>query len=87
MSDMISRDAAIRALVQAHEETGVKTAQAIRIIRELPAAEPETVRCEDCQWSDRKNRPKADHRRCLNLGRRTPAAWSCADGARTEDNR
>lgn len=41
MSDMISRDAAIRALVQAHEETGVKTAQAIRIIRELPAAEPE----------------------------------------------
>lgn len=39
MSDMISRDAAIRALVQAHEETGVKTAQAIRIIRELTAAD------------------------------------------------
>ena len=39
MSDTISRDAAIRALVQAHEETGVKTAQAIRIIRELPAAD------------------------------------------------
>ena len=39
MSDMISRDAAIRALVQAHEETGVKTAQAIRIIRELPTVD------------------------------------------------
>ena len=41
MSDMISRDAAIRAMVQAHEETGVKTAQAIRIIRELPTADVE----------------------------------------------
>lgn len=39
--DTISRQAAIEALVKLHAETGVKTAQAIRIIRELPAAEPE----------------------------------------------
>ena len=52
MSDTISRDAAIRALIQAHEETGVKTAQAIRIIREQPDTEPEIVRCKDCKWFD-----------------------------------
>ena len=41
MKDLISRQKEIEALIQLHAETGVKTAQAIRIIRELPAAEPE----------------------------------------------
>lgn len=39
--DTISRQAAIDALVKLHAETGVKTAQAIRVIRELPPADPE----------------------------------------------
>lgn len=46
MSDMISRAEAIKALVTLHAETGVKTAQAIRIIRELPAAEEQRGRWE-----------------------------------------
>ena len=82
MSDTISRDAAIRALIQAHEETGVKTAQAIRIIREQPDAEPEIVRCKNCQWWDRRINPKSENRRCFSLGRWTAGEWFCADGER-----
>ena len=36
---LIDQDATIRALVQLHEETGVKTAQAIRVVREMPEAD------------------------------------------------
>jgi len=36
---LIDQDATIRALVQFHEETGVKTAQAIRVVREMPEAD------------------------------------------------
>jgi len=36
---LINQDATIRALVQLHEETGVKTAQAIRVVREMPEAD------------------------------------------------
>lgn len=39
--DLISRQEAIDALAKLHAETGVKTAQAIRVIRELPPADPE----------------------------------------------
>ena len=46
MNDLISRRATIDALVQLHEETGVKTAQAIRIVREMPDAAPETKTAE-----------------------------------------
>ena len=36
---LIDQDATIRALAQLHEETGVKTAQAIRVVREMPEAD------------------------------------------------
>lgn len=36
---LIDQDATIRALVQLHEETGVKTAQSIRVVREMPEAD------------------------------------------------
>lgn len=42
MTEYIDRDEAIRALVKLHVETGVKTANAIRILRELPAAADRT---------------------------------------------
>ena len=51
MSDMISRAEAIKALVTLHTETGVKTAQTIRIIRELPA-EKQIIRCDECAFWD-----------------------------------
>lgn len=37
--ETIYRDEAIKALVNLHVETGVKTANAIRVLRELPAAD------------------------------------------------
>lgn len=46
---LIDQGATIRALVQLHEETGVKTAQAIRVVREMPEADAvEVVRCFEC---------------------------------------
>lgn len=38
---LIDQDATIRELVKLHEETGVKTAQAIRVVREMPEVQPE----------------------------------------------
>lgn len=49
MSELISRDDAIKALLELHVETGVKTANAIRILRELPAA--------SAPWIPVKTRP------------------------------
>ena len=49
MTEYIDRDEAIRALVKLHVETGVKTANAIRILRELPAA--------SAPWIPVKKRP------------------------------
>ena len=47
--ETIYRDEAIKALVNLHVETGVKTANAIRVLRELPAA--------SAPWIPVKTRP------------------------------
>ena len=53
--EMIYRDDAIKALVNLHVETGVKTANAIRVLRELPAVDlPDTV---FGKWIPVKTRP------------------------------
>ena len=53
---LIDQDATIRALVQLHEETGVKTAQAIRVVREMPEAD--VVEHKKGKWISRKNELK-----------------------------
>ena len=58
MAEYIDRDEAIRALVNLHVETGVKTANAIRILRELHAAETER---KTGQWLPSRDR---DYNEC-----------------------
>ena len=58
MKETIYRDEAIKALVNLHVETGVKTANAIRVLRELPAAETER---KTGQWLPSRDR---DYNEC-----------------------
>lgn len=56
MSDLISRQAAIDALLN-HYEVGNTTQNAtmddcVMIIRNLPSAQPEIVRCKNCEYSE-----------------------------------
>ena len=56
MNDNISRQETINQLVALHEETGVKTAQAIRVVRNMPDKTGEWLRispagiyeCSEC---------------------------------------
>lgn len=55
MREIIYRDEAIKALVNLHVETGVKTANAIRVLRELPAVDLPENRVG--KWIPVKKRP------------------------------
>ena len=49
MSDLISRQKAVKALGDAHFQN---YGNAIMIIQDLPSAEPEIIRCKDCRYYD-----------------------------------
>lgn len=74
MDDMISRQAAIDALI-AGEPYGIE--YNINKIRELPSAQSEIVRCGECATRDKWGCPwwKDEAR---------PDDWYCADGERRE---
>ena len=55
MSELISRDDAIKALLELHVETGVKTANAIRVLKELSAVDLPENRVG--KWIPVKTRP------------------------------
>jgi len=55
MSDLISRKAAKERLEWYESEEYmhpgfIRTSHALRIIDELPSAQPEIIRCKDCRW-------------------------------------
>ena len=52
MDDLISRQAAIDAIKKAMCEDGFRSSTAIayEIIRHLPSAQPEIIRCKDCKF-------------------------------------
>lgn len=53
MSDLVKRQDAIDAVDVPNLHRGIVSALQ-EILRELPSAEPEIIRCKDCKWWDRK---------------------------------
>ena len=59
MNDLISRQAAIKALDGKFDITGLENAETVKDyingvderLRRLPSAEPEIIRCKDCKYS------------------------------------
>lgn len=47
MDDLISRNAAIDALIERDPNCGIDSA---KVIEKLPSAQPEIVRCKDCKY-------------------------------------
>ena len=56
MADYIDRQAAIDAFVDLYDRVAFFdkeiAARAIGIIKALPSAQPEIIRCKDCEWSE-----------------------------------
>ena len=88
MNDLISRQAAIEAVEESrrlnHHQDG-KAACAheyehrhfLKILRDLPSAQPEIIYCKDCKWKSRHNCTRAvevpidDDKYCAWAERRT----------------
>lgn len=53
----------------------------------LPSAQPEIVRCKDCQWWERDSQPRyhSDEHPCIIVEMATSPEWFCADGERREE--
>ena len=52
MDDLISREAAIDAVGYYSLHSGDKILFADKPLKELPAAQPELIRCKDCKYSE-----------------------------------
>lgn len=76
----ISRQAAIEAVIYAKDDLDAE-----RIIRGLPSAKPEIVRCKDCEHRDPEDK-KCDcgHAILWQLPRQDD--WYCADAERRTDD-
>ena len=93
MSDLISRQAAIDALMVAIDDVGILDGDDIKVVFDnLQSAQQEIIRCKDCKWyeiyqlkkdgtDDRRYRPSY----CVNLVFHSQPDWYCADGERRED--
>lgn len=87
MSDLISRQAAIRDVVQTatKKELDVEAiADVINVLEHTPSAEPEIIRCKDC-----KHNPKDEWFGCpmshLSEAQRPETAWCWKAERRTDD--
>jgi hypothetical protein len=94
MDDLISRQAAIDALVKAIREdpyydsneaiNGLGVCDVRVILNDLPSAQPEIIRCKDCKWWSND-----DYRECSSPnyddGYVTPAGFYCGYAERRTD--
>lgn len=86
MSDLISRQAAIDSI----DRTGLDDDEkdtAIRVIQELPSAQPEVIRCKDCEhWDTTWESDYApNYHFCPMLGRMSEGDFYCSDAERRTD--
>ena len=86
MSNYISRQAAIDELVkmlgycfQADEEV---LDAVVTTVRELPSAQPEIVRCKDCDWWTKQE--DSLQGRCALLQMYPTGGWFCGNARRRE---
>ena len=95
MSDLIGRQAAIDALEVKYMSFGIfreqrAAAQCIDVIKNLPSAQPEIVRCKDCKWWDftSDNTMLPDWHRCRYYGTRMHTTYEdfCSRGERREED-
>ena len=100
MDDLISRQAAIDALMVWEEESKwdeeclehrgepFLTAPS-DVVEQLPSAQPEIVRCRECKrWNTVLDRNKAEYGLCQNRSQleATKADFYCANGERRSEN-
>lgn len=101
MSDLISRQAAIKAFKDlpdcpnGYSDTYDK-ACIIGVLEELPTAQPEIIRCKDCKWWDKTEDSPFGYCMAMKHGyfstnweigiyRRYKGDFYCADAERSED--
>lgn len=91
MDDLISRQAAINALIEMYcksDEAGyvwiIRGDACLRIDALTSVDAVEVVRCKDCRWWERDYQPRyhPNERPCNIVGMGTPPEWFCADGER-----
>lgn len=98
MSDLIDRQAAIDAIQAAYiytdggEDknavwTNVGLTNALHIMQDLPSAQPEIVRCEDCKnWDTTwQNDWAKNYHYCPLIDGTRNGDWYCADAERREE--
>ncbi len=90
MDDLISRRAAIDALVETFKRIPTTAIRAKNTIEQLPSAQPEPNYCRDCKWSwchvsvDKHGNPKI-YWRCLNWDGETDEEGYCHEWERRTD--
>lgn len=77
MSDLIDRQAAIDALAEALNPHLVKFVRAKNAIEQLPSAQPEIVRCKDCDWWTKQE--DSLQGRCALMGMYPTGGWFCGN--------
>ena len=83
MSDLISQQAAIDAIEKnAYRHTYLD--QIVDIIKALPSAEPEVIRCKDCDWWEKQK--NSVQGRCEKMQMYPAGGWYCGNARRRENN-
>ena len=81
--DLISRQAALDALMEAFCDTMIESI-CKDTIEALPSAQPEIVRCKDCKYSDENlRRVSVKWLPCMDV--RTGGNWFCGSAERREE--
>ena len=89
-SDCISRQAAIDAVIKRDANCGIDSAE---VLKSLPSAQPEIIRCKDCKWWDKSEEGQFGYCMAMKHGyystnweisihRRYKGDFYCADGER-----
>ena len=81
MDDLISRQAAIDDIWTVSPLARLDRKWVDRWLRQLPPAQPEIIRCGDCDWWTRHEGGLQG--RCELMGMYPTKAWYCANAKRT----
>ena len=88
MDDLISRQAAIDAVIKRDANCGIDSAEVLEL---LPSAQPEIIRCRDCiayqEGIDIDGKPFTRCNGSIRTYGQTLPDWYCADAERRTDGR
>lgn len=83
MDDLISRQDAIEVVQNRHMMLSKEKVLLINDLEKLPSAQPEIIRCKDCDWwTKQEDSPRG---RCALFQIYSTGGWFCGSAERKED--